>query len=86
MESQNTPVSFKLATWLTVFFCVKDFIAFSYASRHEPSLENDFILRIAMLPVGALFWGYAAWLALVFNALAGFSIGWLVAWVKSARK
>ena len=61
---------------LVGFSLMKDFLAIGYVSRHL-SLQGDFVARIAMLPGSLTFWGYAGWLASVFNCLCAALVGWI---------
>ena len=78
MDKYLVPILRNLAGWLAAFFVVKDFLAFMFLRTHEPTLENEFIGQMALLPGSALFWGFAVLGALIFNVLFGALVGWLI--------
>jgi len=78
MKSSRPSVP-KSVAWLVIFFVLKDFFAFGYASTREFGYKNEFILRVLLLPGSAIFWGFVGWLAPIFNILAGAFLGWVLA-------
>ena len=78
MSKNIPPVVAKLPGSLAAFFALKDFFVFLFFRGHEPSVQSEHFLRIALLPGSALFWGFARLLSFVFNIMFGASIGWLV--------
>jgi hypothetical protein len=77
-EQIRGPVIRNLPACLAVSFAAKDLFAFRFLATREFGFETEFIGRMALLPGSLLFWGFAGWLAAVFNISFGASLGWLV--------
>lgn len=76
-ENENVRwVMGNLVLLLPFFFLLKDFCAIRYLASQKVGLEATFIARLVMLPGSLLFWGFAAWAAIVFNILCGALVGW----------
>jgi hypothetical protein len=63
---------------LAALFAIKDFLVFLFFAKHEASIQNEFAIRLALLPGSLLFEGFALWFAFVFNILFGALVGWTV--------
>jgi hypothetical protein len=63
---------------LAALFAFKDFLVFLFFGRDEPSILNEFAIRMALLSGSLLFEGFAVWFAFVFNILFGALFGWIV--------
>ena len=63
---------------LAALFAIKDFLIFLFFARPNASIQNEFTVRMALLPGSLLFESFAVWFAFVFNILFGALIGWIV--------
>ena len=63
---------------LAALFAIKDFLIFLFFAKPDASIQNEFTVRMALLPGSLFFEGFAVWFAFVFNILFGALIGWIV--------